>query len=510
MVVICIKIRVTIASTAPASSLSTCVSCVLHHLLTGRSTLASREISRHAALDALANLCLKNWAGFTDPQRQMIYTSLTQNFIAHWRAFASPSPSLSTSSISSSAGGAAPAVVPPSSGGGGSGGGGAPAERKVLASATRGLAFAIGKGGVSPVLEPYLARVVHALNHLVQPAGEGERSAAITGRGVSGRSGGGGSGKSTSGSRSRSTGFGGYRGSGSGGGGVSPTRSSASASLADPRARVRLQALTLLESMAAKDPKTLYPHWALFFAPYVPGTADGGGGAVSSSGVGVSGGRCNGDPVLPAGLVSILENDDAPQVRAAAAGAAASLVKNAPLRKWMLLLPTSTPPGTATPSGGGGGAGGIGERVEAMMLRLHRSLAVCLAREKVRLGSSFRRTLVARMCRCGGLPPFKGWGCSFGTGIELNRKFWNKFSNKPPLTTAKACRFTHQYAVGTSSCISRFPSFMQVSSPFLSGATPPLVFAHPDGSTLPSFLLSRCSVAGSCRQAVRMLGRVDR
>lgn len=239
------------------------------------------------------------------------------------------------------------------------------------------------------MLEPYLARVVHALNHLVQPAGEGEKLAAAR-RGTSGNSGGGGGGsRSTSGSRSRSSrGFGGQTGSG-GSGGLSPTRSSASASLADPRARVRLQALTLLESMAAKDAKSLYPHWALFFAPYVPGVSNGEAASLASlsSGVATSGGRGNGDPVLPAGLASILENDDAPQVRAAAAGAAASLVKNAPLRKWMLLLPAPTPQGTAATSGGGGG---IGERVESMMLRLHRSLADCLAREKVRLQACIR------------------------------------------------------------------------------------------------------------------------
>lgn len=251
----------------------------------------------------------------------------------------------------------------------------------MLASTTRGLACAINKSGVSPVLEPYLARVVHALNHLVQPAGDEERAAAAA-RGVSGSVGGGS--RSTSGSRSRSRssrGLSGYGGIGSGGGGgssgVSPTRSSASASLSDPRARVRLQALTLLESIAAKDPKSLYQHWALFLSPYVPGFAR---GATLASGV-LTEGTGNNNPVHPAGLVSILENDDAPQVRAAAAAAATSLVKNAPLRKWMLLLPPP-PSGTAATSAGGSGVG-IGERVESMMLHLHHSLVDCLVREKV-------------------------------------------------------------------------------------------------------------------------------
>ena len=49
-------------------------------------------------------------------------------------------------------------------------------------------------------------------------------------------------------------------GGGGGGGVVSPTRSfaSASASLPYPMARFRLQALNLLESMAAKKAKVLY------------------------------------------------------------------------------------------------------------------------------------------------------------------------------------------------------------------------------------------------------------
>lgn len=117
-----------------------------------------------------------------------------------------------------------------------------------------------------------------------------------------------------------------------------------------------------------------------------------------------SAGPTTSSPVLPAGLVSIMEHDDAPQVRAAAAGAAAALVKGAPLRKWMPSPPPPPPPRgavveattskggavleqrvTAIRSGGGGG-GGIGERVESMMLRLHRSLVVCLEREKVWCG----------------------------------------------------------------------------------------------------------------------------
>ncbi|CAN0321606.1 unnamed protein product [Pylaiella littoralis] len=340
--------------------------------------------TKHAALDALANLSLKNWAGCTEPQRQAVCSSLTKNFVKHWRVF-TPSSSSSSSSTTIAA------VESPA----GASSGGA-AALKVLASTTRGLACAINKSGVSPVIEPYLARVVHALNHLVQPAGEGERAAtaAAAARGVSG-SGGGGS-RSTSGSRSRgrsSIGLGGYGGSGggSGSGGVSPTRSSASASLADPRARVRLQALTLLESIAVKDAKSLYQHWALFFSPCVPGFAS---GATAASGLSKEGAGSN-NPVLPAGLVSILENDDAPQVRAAAAAAAASLVKNAPLRKWMLLLPPPTPPsGIATTSAGGSGVG-IGERVESMMLHLHRSLVSCLAREK-------SPAVVAKLCACAG------------------------------------------------------------------------------------------------------------
>ncbi|CAN0144766.1 unnamed protein product, partial [Ectocarpus fasciculatus] len=321
--------------------------------------------TRHAALDALANLCLKNWAGFAEPQRQATCSCLTRNFVAHWRAFASSSSSSSPSTATTAAAAAAAAAAAVSRGAPSGGGGGGPGERKILASATRGLACAIGKAGVSPVLEPYLAR-----------------------RGASGR----GTSRSTSGSRSRSRngrGFGNYSGGTGGAGGVSPTRSSASASLADPRARVRLQALALLEAMAAKDAKSLYPHWALFFAPYVPGTVGGGDAAAATAGEASEGGGGNTSPVvLPAGLVSIMESDDAPQVRAAAAGAAAALVKSSPLRKWMMLA-------AATSGGGGGGGGGIGERVESMMLRLHRSLVLCLAQEK-------SPAVVAKLCSCTG------------------------------------------------------------------------------------------------------------
>lgn len=182
---------------------------------------------------------------------------LTENFVGHWRAFTAPS----AATAASTAGDSSTT---------GSSFAGEPAERKVLASATRGLACAVGKGGVSSVLEPYLARVVVALNHLVQPAGEGEKTAAAA---AAARGGG-----STSGSRSRSHGRGVV--GRFGGGGLSPTRAavsssssslSLSSSLADPRTRVRLQALTLLEAMASKDAKSLYPHWALFFAPCSPG-----------------------------------------------------------------------------------------------------------------------------------------------------------------------------------------------------------------------------------------------
>ena len=351
----------------------------------GHTATPSHKTARHAALDALANLSLKNWPGFTEPQRQAVCSCLTQNFVKHWRALSSSSPpprAAAPASIAAAAAGSSAA----------NGGGGA-AERKVLASATRGLACAVSKSGATAVLDPYLARVVHALNHLVQPAEGAEKAAAAAARGAAG----GGGSRSTSGSRSRSRssrGFGGHVGSGGGGGGsggVSPTRSSASASLSDPRARVRLQAVTLLESMAAKDAKSLYPHWVLFFAPYVPGAPNGGSGINDAAPAapapapaapsGVQSGGSN--PVLPAGLLTILEDDDAPQVRAAAAGAAASLVKNAPLRKWMLLLPPPTSSAGTTTASAGGGMVGIGERVESMMLRLHRSLVGCLAREKV-------------------------------------------------------------------------------------------------------------------------------
>ncbi|CAM9169386.1 unnamed protein product [Ectocarpus sp. 13 AM-2016] len=318
--------------------------------------------TRHAALDALANLCLKNWAGFAEPQRQVTCSCLTRNFVAHWRAFAS-----SSSPCTATAAAAVSRSTPSGSGCGG------PGERKILASATRGLACAIGKAGVSPVLEP-----------------SGAATTAAATRGASGR----GRSRSTSGSRSRSRngrGFGEYGGAA---GGVSPTRSSASASLADPRARVRLQALALLESMAAKDAKSMYPHWALFFAPYVPCAVSGGGACGGDAAAATPGEASEGGGgstrlvVLPAGLLSIMESDHAPQVRAAAAGAAAALVKGSPLRKWMMLAAT-------TGGGGGGGGGGIGERVESMMLRLHRSLVLCLAQEK-------SPAVVTKLCSCTG------------------------------------------------------------------------------------------------------------
>eukprot|EP00752_Nemacystus_decipiens_P015738 g14050.t1 len=352
---------------------------------------------KHAALDALANLSLKNWPGFTEQQRQAVCSCLTQNFVKHWRAFSPCPPTRAAAPASATTAPTAIAVPSAITGGGGV------AERKVLASATRGLGCAVSKSGAAAVLEPYLARVVHALNHLVQPA-EGAEKAAAAARGTAG----GGGSSSTSGSRSRSRsskGFGGHVGGGGGGGGgggsgscgVSPTRSSASASLSDPRARVRLQALTLLESMAAKDAKSLHPHWVLFFAPYAPGTAHGGSGRGDETAAASDVQPGGSNPVLPAGLLSILENDYAPQVRAAAAGAAASLVKNAPLRKWMLLLPPpASSAGTATLSGGGGGGMvGIGERVESMMVRLHRSLVGCLAREK-------SPAVLAKLCACSG------------------------------------------------------------------------------------------------------------
>lgn len=132
----------------------------------------------------------------------------------------------------------------------------------MLASATRGLACSVGKAGVSAVLEPYLSRVIHALNHLVQPAGRGERVAlaAAASRSSGGRAGV----SSNSGSQSRSRGRG--FGQGGDGDGALPSSTTGSRSaLPNPRARVRLQALALLEAIAAKDAKALYPHWALFF-----------------------------------------------------------------------------------------------------------------------------------------------------------------------------------------------------------------------------------------------------
>lgn len=85
--------------------------------------------------------------------------------------------------------------------------------------------------------------------------------------------------------------------------------------------------------------------------------------------------------MLPAGLVLIMEEDHAPQVRSAAAAAAASLVKSAPLRKWMS---PSDSTGVVGAASSGFGGWGIGQRVESMMLRLQWSLVQCLSREEVR------------------------------------------------------------------------------------------------------------------------------
>lgn len=100
----------------------------------------------------------------------------------------------------------------------------------------------------------------------MQPASEAEREAVAAS--AAGRRG------SNSASRSRSRGR--VSGGLEDGTGLSPTRVSAAAgavippvgssSLVDPRARVRLQALALLEAIAVKDAKRLYPHWPLFFA----------------------------------------------------------------------------------------------------------------------------------------------------------------------------------------------------------------------------------------------------
>ncbi|CAM9915143.1 unnamed protein product, partial [Laminaria digitata] len=57
--------------------------------LLGLADVSASDLeARHAALDALSNLCLKNWAGFTELQRQAVCSSLAQNFVAHWRSFA--------------------------------------------------------------------------------------------------------------------------------------------------------------------------------------------------------------------------------------------------------------------------------------------------------------------------------------------------------------------------------------------------------------------------------------
>ncbi|CAM9529608.1 unnamed protein product, partial [Choristocarpus tenellus] len=68
--------------------------------------------ARHAALDGLSNLCLKNWAGLSPPNRTALCGALARNFMAHWRC---PT--------------------------------GTPAEAKVLSSAARGLTHATTRGG---------------------------------------------------------------------------------------------------------------------------------------------------------------------------------------------------------------------------------------------------------------------------------------------------------------------------------------------------------------------------
>lgn len=132
----------------------------------------------------------------------------------------------------------------------------APAEHKVLASAARGLACAVNKAGVAPALGPYLSRVVHALNHLVQPARPGVHE---SGRGQSG-----GGGNSGSRSRSRESSWDKIGLTG----GLSPMRSGTRHALPDTPSRVRLQSIILLEAIASKDPKALYSYWALFFPTY--------------------------------------------------------------------------------------------------------------------------------------------------------------------------------------------------------------------------------------------------
>ncbi|CAN0130543.1 unnamed protein product [Discosporangium mesarthrocarpum] len=200
--------------------------------------------ARHAALDALSNLCLKGWAGLSDQTRTSICGTLARNFLSHWQT---PTGSM--------------------------------VEIKVLASAARGLAHTIAHGGVA-VLKPSLPRVIHTLNHLVQPeegttrgSGRmGPRSETAGGgfpRKVSpvGTGEGRGTGVVTQ-APSLSTGS----GSGSGRGGCrsrsrSPveeegirTRSPARATPADLQARVRLQCMAMLEALAAGDPKGAPPH----------------------------------------------------------------------------------------------------------------------------------------------------------------------------------------------------------------------------------------------------------
>lgn len=193
---------------------------------------------------------------------------LTRNFDAHWRALSFTATTAATT-VSSASGAScttlgspyplfAAALLP--------------TERKVVASAARGLACAVGKIGVSAVLEPYLSRVIHALNHLVQPAGEEERATAASAAARGSRNG---SSGSHSGSRSRSRGMGSVGPGSNGGGGLSPTRTGSRPALPDPRARVRLHVLVLLEAIAVKEAKVLYPHWALFLGGGGVGTGEG-------------------------------------------------------------------------------------------------------------------------------------------------------------------------------------------------------------------------------------------
>ncbi|CAM9267614.1 unnamed protein product, partial [Sphacelaria rigidula] len=332
---------------------------ILPRLLCLADPTAEDMEARHAALDAVGNICLKNWAGLTDPQRAHVCSCLTRNFNAHWHSFAASATTMTDTTTT--------ATAPSTTASGGSGPNFASTpgilstERKILASATRGLACAVGKTGKAAAA--------------VTTAGRG---GSATRRG------------SHSGSRSRSRGAGsvGPAGGGDdgGGGGVSPLRTGTrSSALLDPRARVRLQSLALLEAVAVKDAKILYPHWALFL-----GGGEAGNGEVLLSPVfATHAGQAfssAGSPVLTAGLISLMESDEAPQIRAAAAAAATALVKNAPLRMWM-------PPATRT-FGGSGGSGGIGQRVASMMFQLQTSLVSCLAREQA--------PVLTKLCACSG------------------------------------------------------------------------------------------------------------